>query len=388
MKLSIRRVAAVGAGLILSLALVTPVASAASASATPTTSDTATSAWDALLPDDWAARRNAAAARLGIGSNPATEALKRVINPGDYECGPTDLDAYIDGLLAGLTNAQVLFLFQSGVLDFPTYDALIFGRDTDPSYDLTIQSTKLHHTFRDVKRFWDIDSSDIQLHAMHGDMLLDTGRVSRLLQVLYGFTAADADAYAAAVASVIASVPAFDGGNNPIFTLNAFAFTGEGEPDPFIASIPDKLIFGDGIMDALSFMGIADVGPRVVMGHEFGHHVQYEDNLFASPLTGPEATRRTELMADAFGTYFGVHARGLALNTKRVLDTEKTFYEVGDCAFNDPGHHGTPNQRMRTSTWAADLANAARPQGPILPSLTFAALFEAKLPELVAPDAA
>jgi len=71
-----------------------------------------------------------------------------------------------------------------------------------------------------------------------------------------------------------------------------------------------------------------------------------------------------------------------------VLDTEKTFYEVGDCAFNDPGHHGTPNQRMRTSTWAADLANAARPQGPILPSLTFAALFEAKLPELVAPDAA
>ena len=35
---------------------------------------------------------------------------------------------------------------------------------------------------------------------------------------------------------------------------------------------------------------------------EFGHHVQFEDGLFNSPLTGAEATRRTELMADAFGT--------------------------------------------------------------------------------------
>jgi hypothetical protein len=273
------------------------------------------------------------------------------------------------------------------VLDFPTFDALIFGRDTDPAYDLGVQSTQLHHTFRDVKTFWDIESSDIQLHAMHGDMLLDTDRVARLLVVFYGLTEADADAFAAAVADMIASVPEFDGGNNPIFTLNAFAFTGEGEPDPVLAAVPDKLIFGDGIMDALSFMGIADVGPRVVMSHEFGHHIQFEDDLFDSPLTGPEATRRTELMADAFGTYFGVHARGLALNTKRVLDTEKTFFAVGDCAFDTPGHHGTPNQRMRSATWAADLANAARPQGRILPSLTFAELFEAKLPELVAPDA-
>ena len=83
-------------------------------------------------------------------------------------------------------------------------------------------------------------------------------------------------------------------------------------------------------------MGVGDVGPRAVLGHEFGHHVQYEDNLFDSPLTGPEATRRTELMADAFGTYFATHSRGLALNTKRVLQAEQTFYKVGDCAFNEP----------------------------------------------------
>ena len=114
--------------------------------------------------------------------------------------------------------------------------------------------------------------------------------------------------------------------------------------------------------------------------------MQFEDNLFDSPLTGPEATRRTELMADSFGTYFATHARGLSLNDKRVLKAEQSFFEVGDCAFDNPGHHGTPNQRLRAATWAADLANAARPQGKILPSLTLADMFEEKLPEFVAPD--
>jgi hypothetical protein len=92
-------------------------------------------------------------------------------------------------------------------------------------------------------------------------------------------------------------------------------------------------------------------------------------------------------MADAFGTYFAVHARGLALNTKRVLLAEQTFFEVGDCAFTDAGHHGTPLQRLRAATWGAGVADAARPQGAILPSLTLAAMFDQKLPELVAPDA-
>ena len=90
-------------------------------------------------------------------------------------------------------------------------------------------------------------------------------------------------------------------------------------------------------------------------------------------------------MADAFGTYFVTHARGLALNAKRVLQAELTSFEVGDCQFADPGHHGTPLQRLRSVTWAANLAAAARPQGVILPSLRFADLFEQKLPEIVAP---
>jgi hypothetical protein len=93
-------------------------------------------------------------------------------------------------------------------------------------------------------------------------------------------------------------------------------------------------------------------------------------------------------MADTFGTYFATHARGLALNAKRVLQAQQAFFAVGDCAFDNPAHHGTPRQREQATIWAANLANSARPQGHILPSLALAARFEAQLPELVAPDAA
>ena len=249
------------------------------------------------------------------------------------------------------------------------------------------QRLSLTHTFRDVKRFWDIQSGDIQLMAMHGDVLRDPVRTSRALVEVFGFDRAGADRYAADVADALAK-GWFDGGNQPLFTLNAFAFTAEGDNDPLVAGVPDKLIFGDGILDALRYMGLGDIGPRAVMGHEFGHHVQFEDGLFETTLSGAEATRRTELMADAFGTYFTTHARGLALNTKRVLQVEQSFYQVGDCQFASDGHHGTPLQRLRASTWAADYADAARPQGKILPSLTFARLFEEQLPSIVAPDKA
>ena len=390
MKQPIRWSVALGAGLVLSLGALAPVANASGAEgSTPAGAGAPAAASDVAskLPAGWQTRRDALAAQLGLEPSPAAEALRRVINPGDYDCGPTDIDSYVGQLIADMSDADIDFLINTPALDIPTYDALIFGSDTDPRYALADHATQLKNTFRDVKKFWDIESGDIQLHAMHGDMLQDTARVSRMLE-LFGLNQTDAAALAEYMADFVAASPALDGGDNPLFTFNAFAFTGEGEPDPFFASLPDKLIFGDGILDFLDAIGIGNVGPRAVMGHEFGHHIQFEDDLFESPLTGAELTRRMELMADAFATYFAVHARGLALNAKRVLDAEMTFYQVGDCEFADPNHHGTPNQRLRASTWAADLASAARPQGRILPSLTFAELFEAKLPELVAPDAA
>jgi hypothetical protein len=382
LKLSTRSLAALGASAALAIATA-PVALASDSTAVaPSSADTLRAA---------IVQSNASADRVGIERPTVASAVDRALNPDDYQCGPTDFDAYIDGVVDGLSLNELIFLVNHiEMLDIPTYDALFFGSNTDARYDLRADSRQsLTRTFTDVKRFWDIQSGDIQLMAMHGSMLADASRVARVLQLPLpesGMSPAAAQQRAADIAAAV-SAGAFSGGDNPLFTLNAFAFTAEGDPDPAVAGLPDKLIFGDGILDALNAMGIGDVGARAVMGHEFGHHVQFEDGLFSSPLTGAEATRRTELMADAFGTYFATHARGLALNTKRVLQAEKTSFEVGDCQFADPGHHGTPLQRLRSATWAADLANAARPQGKILPSLGFASLFEQELPSIVAPDA-
>ena len=36
----------------------------------------------------------------------------------------------------------------------------------------------------------------------------------------------------------------------------------------------------DGIIDAYDAIGLGDVGIRVIMAHEFEHHVQYELGVF------------------------------------------------------------------------------------------------------------
>jgi hypothetical protein len=325
----------------------------------------------------------------GLEGSPARGILDRLINPAEHVCGPTDLDVYFARLRADLTEADLAFLDQSPAMDIPTVDALLFGTAADPDYAVRADYRRLlTKTFRDAQRFWDIDSGDIQLTGMHGDMLQDTFRVARVLRVAFGRTADEARAEAREIADTVAGSPGLDGGNNPLFTLNAFALSAWVDPNPLVADVPDKIVFGDGMLDALEFMGIGNVGSRVVLAHEFGHHVQFEDGLLDSALPAPEATRRVELMADVFGTYFATHARGLALNAKRVLQAERAFFAVGDCAFDNPAHHGTPTQREHASSWAANLANNARPQGHILPSLALAARFEAQLPRLVAPDTA
>ena len=342
----------------------------------------------AHLPADWRARQAVALERFGIDPSVARDALERAIDPSQYECAPTRLDAYADDLLAGIHPSSVFVLSMLGAFDFPTYDAVLSGTNDDPTYALDEEHrNELTRSFRAAQGFWDTDGSDIALMGMHGDLMRDPARLTPLIGFLYGVPRSDAAELAALVVEVVTGDPGLAGGDSPIFTLNAFAFSGERESDPVLSSLPDKLVFGDGMLDALGAIGVGDIGPRAILGHEYAHHVQYDRDLFDSPLTGAEATRRTELMADAFGTYFVTHKRGLALNTARVLEAEQSFYQVGDCSFTSAAHHGTPNQRLRASAWGASVADEARKQGHVLPSLTLHAEFEAELPSLVAPDA-
>ncbi len=362
---SIRSIAALGAAVLLTLGGLS----------------TATTASAATTPAPAATQRH-------LVESPAQAALAQAVAPS--ECAGTLLDTYIDQLFADMTDEQFAFLVahQDVLLNVPTYDALFFGTPDDPDYALESHAQQIRNTFRDLRKFWDIQSSDIQLMAMHGDVLLDADRIAKTLTAMVAtdqiapMTPAEIQAEATAVADFMQTQGDFY--DNPLWTLNAFAFSGDGESDPFIAALPDKLIMGDGIIAAYDAIGLGDVGIRVILAHEFGHHVQYELGVFDTGPTDPaEATRRTELMADAMAAYYGTHKQGLALNKKRVTDALLSFYTVGDCQFNSPGHHGTPLQRQRAADWGADLAAAAKPRSYILPPATFVQLFDQALPQII-----
>ena len=55
------------------------------------------------------------------------------------------------------------------------------------------------------------------------------------------------------------------------------------------------------------------------------------------------------------------------------------------CAFTNPGHHGTPVQRMRASRFGFTVADEAQKQGHILTAAQVHARFEAVYPSIVAP---
>ena len=369
MKNPVRWSIALVSGLVLALSALTPVATAAPASpAAP------------------------AAVTGDLVEGPELRLLESAVPPS--ECATPIIQQYFNSLLSDLTDQQFAFLVthQVALLNVPTYETLFFGTASDPDYALDSHAAQLRNTFRDLKQFWsgteDVQFDDIQLMAMHGDVLLDADRIERALgaMVEFGIIPPLTPAQIAAEADTVATFMQSQGDffDNPLWTLNAFAFSGEGDPDPEIAALPDKLVFGDGVLDFLVAIGLSDVGPRVVMAHEFAHHVQYELGVFDSgPADPAEATRRTELMADAMAAYYGVHKRGLALNTKRVVDTLLSFFAVGDCQFASSGHHGTPLQRERAAEWGAALARAAQPRSMILPADEVVELFDAALPGII-----
>jgi hypothetical protein len=273
----------------------------------------------------------------------------------------------------------------------PTYEALLFQtRDDATFFGYNGEYTqRMNKTERDVKRFWDIKSDDIQVLAMHGTVLADPSRTvpTYTSDVFLGLSQATAQTWASQVQGVMQTEPTVNGGNHPLFTFNAFAVSA---PE---LGIPDKIVMGDGILDGYKAIGFDDVALPAIFAHEFGHHIQYERGYFdelppgSVPATvdGAELTRYTELMADAFSAYYLTHSRGASLNRKRVAEFLQVFFEIGDCGFTSPSHHGTPVQRMRAAQFGFDVADQAQKQGHILTADQFHALFVAQYTSFVAP---
>jgi hypothetical protein len=273
----------------------------------------------------------------------------------------------------------------------PTYEALIFQTKATPQFfgyngEYNQRMTK---TERDVKRFWDIESDDIQVLAMHGTVLADPSRTvpTYASDIFLGLSDADAQTWASEVQTVMLTEPVVNGGNHPLFTFNAFAISA---PE---LGIPDKIVMGDGILDGFKAVGFDDVALPAIFAHEFAHHIQFERNYFdelppgSDPATVDQAelTRYTELMADAFAAYYLTHSRGASMNRKRVEQFLQVFFQIGDCQFTSSGHHGTPVQRMRAAQFGFDVADQAQKQGHILTSSQLHELFVAEYTTFVAP---
>ncbi|HEU4698770.1 MAG TPA: hypothetical protein VFS40_06285 [Gemmatimonadales bacterium] len=321
-----------------------------------------------------------------------TEAVRRALNPNDYVCPPSTpiSDWWLQQALAFRDQEPALFqtLYVDWLADLiPTYEALYFETTATPQYFgyHGEYNRIMAKTEKDVKRFWDIRSDDIQLVAMHGTVLQDVERTAATYEAVFGLPAPLARQAAEIVRAAVLQSQVLDGGNHPLFSFNAFAFSTFGGP------IPDKIVMGDGILAGYSALGFDDVAPQAIYAHEFAHHIQFENGYFDDPYattgSAAEQTRYTELMSDAMSAYYLTHARGAAMNQKRVEQFLEVFYEIGDCAFSDPGHHGTPNQRMAAARFGFQLAAEAQKQGHILPSAEVHARFVAAYPGLVAPDA-
>lgn len=329
-----------------------------------------------------------------------TNPIAPVINPGDYVCDPSSpvADWFTTEVSKVITQEPAIFndLYFNLLADLiPTYDALLLQTEATPQYfGYDGQYTKvLQKTEQAVKGFWDIPSDDIQLIGMHGTMLLDVDRVAATYQAAFEIAPGVpvppdlAQALAQQVRTDMLASQTLNGGNHPLFSFNAFAFSTFGGP------IPDKVVVGDGILAGYEAVGLSDVAPKAIYAHEFGHHIQFENGYFDEAIPGsatPDAAERTryrELMADAFAGYYLTHKHGATLNRKRVEQFLEIFFEIGDCGFNNPSHHGTPNQRMAAARFGFDVADEAQKQGHVLTSQQFHDLFVAAYPTLVAPDA-
>lgn len=311
------------------------------------------------------------------GADIVMNRIMAIINPDDYVCDDeTDLTKYIDSTLSDWGLLEILFYIYFG--DLPVYQAIYF---TDPVAERQVFglngefTNQINRTFKSLQRFWAIDYRNILLVSMNGDVYKDYEKLYTLLDALY----LGVDDETVTMIQEIFTSEAFWGGDHPLLTFNAFSLQTNS------TFIKNRVVIGDGLLLGYAKIGLDDVAPQAALAHEYAHQVQFSEGYFDmdAPADEAEATRRTELMCDAYTGYFLTHKRGSALNWDRVNQYFDVAYNIGDCGFTSSGHHGTPLQREAAAKWGYILANIAHQQGHILPLDVLYNYFQESLDEIV-----
>jgi hypothetical protein len=98
-----------------------------------------------------------------------------------------------------------------------------------------------------------------------------------------------------------------------------------------------------------------EVSVAAVCAHEFGHILQYKRGLHHEVGAAQKTVKRIELQADFFAGYFA-GVRKLEKPNFPAAVFAMTQYNLGDNMINEPGHHGTSEERAGAITKGFEVA--------------------------------
>eukprot|EP00586_Coscinodiscus_wailesii_P005076 CAMPEP_0172489088 /NCGR_PEP_ID=MMETSP1066-20121228/18890_1 /TAXON_ID=671091 /ORGANISM="Coscinodiscus wailesii, Strain CCMP2513" /LENGTH=432 /DNA_ID=CAMNT_0013256717 /DNA_START=138 /DNA_END=1436 /DNA_ORIENTATION=- len=267
-----------------------------------------------------------------------------------------------------------------------------FGYDGSHTAEL-----KLRH--KNSEKFWNrtdpngfLDLHDVNLLAMHGSDLQDDSVMILLFkEIYYSMTGvwlenSQAKQNLDLIRNDIQTY--FPGGfQNPLLTANAFASGSWTGPH-------DVIIIGDGILQFIDDLNLTRDGSDFIHAHEYGHQLQFVTStgfdVDYDNYTSIEETRRAELMADAYGTYYLAHNDGGDMAPEHIMELHGVAFAAGGCPIFDDDwlggitDHGTPEQRACAARWGASVAVASKTD--IMNPESFADLFDLTLPHILDLD--
>jgi hypothetical protein len=220
-------------------------------------------------------------------------------------------------------------------------------------------------TIDKLRGFWDIESWNIQLVAWKGT---DLGSQAKMAQTFsLGLAPAKVKTAATLATKVLYEVPALQGGRHPLLTLNAFSAPAD--------SLGGKRVaLGDGLLDTVNFLGFDDVSVEAVVGHEYGHQVDFAHE-------NHPRNESSEMGPDAYGGYFVAHPKGFGWDSRTQQEVTYMDASVGDCYHS----HGTPDQRKAAGAWGEKQATSQSNPNRIIPSANMIEKFQKEYPKLMPP---
>jgi hypothetical protein len=106
------------------------------------------------------------------------------------------------------------------------------------------------------------------------------------------------------------------------------------------------------LLDPYTDQGMAVLA---VCAHEFGHIAQFRAGVRDRLLRGQRTVKRMELHADLLSGYFLGYRKRIDGDIS-VWAAGHALYSIGDYAFNNPNHHGTPDERVAAAEYGYKLA--------------------------------